>query len=459
MAFQNGFVWGAATAAYQIEGAWDIDGKGPSVWDRMSHWAGKIYHGQTGDTACDHYHRLDEDLDWMKQIGLTGYRFSFSWARILPEGAGEVNEKGLDFYDRMVDGLLERDIQPWGTLFHWCYPLALYNRGGWLNPSSPQWFADYTEVLAKRLGDRITHWMTLNEPQMFVGLGHHAGCHAPGLRLPKDDIARMIHHVLLSHGRAVEVLREHCAVPPVIGWAPAVGVSAVHPEFEQDAEVVEAARADQFCFKPEEDNIANRFSQWCDPVFLGTYPERFTSAFGRVLPKNWEADLPTIAAPIDFCGQNIYIAWGYWGRDAGGEIRFTKDLGDGWPRTHFGWPVTPEALYWGPVFFSERYQVPIVITENGMSGLDWISLDGAVHDPQRIDLTARYLRELRRAAADGVDVRGYFHWSLMDNFEWGEGFKHRFGLIHVDYMNNCRRTLKDSAHWYRRVIESNGAFL
>ena len=461
MAFRDDFAWGAATAAYQIEGAWNEAGKGPSVWDRMCRWPGKIYQGQTGEIACDHCHRLEEDLDLMAQIGLKAYRFSFSWPRILPEGTGAVNEAGLDFYDRLVDGLLARGIAPWGTLFHWDYPLALYRRGGWLNVSSPDWFADYAAVLAKRFGDRVTHWMTLNEPQMFIGLGHHVGCHAPGLKLPKEDIACAIHHVLLSHGRAVQALRGHCAQRPSIGWAPAVMVSAVKPGYEEDPDVVEAARTDQFCFKPEEDNIASRSAQWCDPVFRGVYPEAFVDAFGHVLPAGWEEDLTTISAPIDFCGQNIYIARSCWGRDGQGNIACTHEdeLGDGWPRTHFGWPVTPEALYWGPRFFSERYNMPIVITENGMSCHDWIAVDGAVHDPQRIDFTTRYLRELRRAAADGVEVGGYFHWSLMDNFEWAEGFRHRFGLIHVDYLDNRKRTLKDSARWYRSVIESNGADL
>lgn len=461
MAFRNDFAWGAATAAYQIEGAWSADGKGLSVWDQMAHWPGKIFQGQTGDVACDHYNRLDEDLDLMAEIGLKAYRFSFSWPRILPDGTGAVNEAGLVFYDRLVDGLLERDIAPWGTLFHWDYPLSLYHRGGWLNSESPAWFGRYAEVLAKRFGDRITHWMTLNEPSMFIGLGHDIGCHAPGLKLPRPDIARMMHHVLVAHGRAVQTLREYCKASPVIGWAPAVQVSAVEKAFESDAEVVATARDYQFDFDPVADNISRRAAPWCDPVFFGHYPEMFIAACGHALPTGWEADLPTISAPIDFCGMNIYIVEGYWKRNARGEIGWTHEdnLGDGYPRSLFNWPVTPEALYWGPKFFYERYGKPIVITENGLSCHDWVSLDKAVHDPQRIDLTTRYLCELRRAAADGIDVRGYFHWSLMDNFEWAEGYKHRFGLIHVDFAANQKRTLKDSASWYRRVIETNGTIL
>ena len=458
-AFRPDFTWGAATAAYQIEGGWNEDGKGPSVWDQMVRWPGKIHQGQTGDVACDHLHRLDEDLDLMAEIGLNAYRFSFSWPRILPAGTGAVNPAGLDFYDRLVDGLLERRIEPWATLFHWDDPLALYYRGGWMNSGSPGWFAEYAQVLAERFGDRVRNWITLNEPQIFVGLGHFLGRHAPGLQLPPDDIARMIHHVLVAHGRAVQVLREHCVKEPCIGWAPAVGVSAVDAAFESDDAVVQHAREGQFTFQPE-GNFAAGSAIWGDPVFLGSYPEGFVRAFEAALPEGWERDLETIRTPVDFCGMNIYAAREKHARDAGGELSWIREpaFGDGFPRTMFGWPVTPEALYWGPRFFYERYRVPIVITENGMSGHDWVALDGRVHDPARIDFTTRYLMELRRAVRDGVDVRGYFHWSLMDNFEWAEGFKHRFGLIHVDYASG-RRTMKDSARWYRDVIRTNGACL
>jgi beta-glucosidase len=459
MSFKNGFVWGAATASYQIEGAWNEDSKGLSVWDQMCRWPGRVYRGQTGNIACDHYHRLEEDLDLMAAVGLKAYRFSFSWPRILPDGTGAVNEAGLAFYDRLIDGLLARNITPWATLFHWDYPLALYHRGGWMHPDSPQWFADYATVLAARYGNRVRHWMTLNEPQIFIGLGHYLGIHAPGLKLPETDIALMIHRVLTAHGRAVQALRSHCTGPVSIGWAPAVGVASVALGFEGDAEVVAAARQAQFDALTD-GNIARGASVWCDPVFLGRYPEAFVEKFGAALPAGWEADLPEIAAPIDFCGMNIYIARERWSRDASGGLRCTHedDFGDGFPRTCFGWPVVPEALYWGPRFFHERYRRPIFITENGMSSHDWVALDGRVHDPARIDFTARYLREFRRAAQDGVEAGGYFHWSLMDNFEWAEGYKHRFGLIHVDYATQ-KRTLKDSAHWYRTVIESNGAAL
>lgn len=456
MSFKPGFTWGAATAAYQIEGAWNEDGKGPSVWDHFCRWPGKVFQGHTGDTACGHYHRLDEDLDLMAELGLRAYRFSIAWARLIPEGAGAVNPKGIAFYNRLIDGLLARGIQPWATLFHWDYPLALYHRGGWLNAESPRWFADYTRVVAEHFGDRVRHWMTLNEPQIFVGFGHFTGIHAPGLVLPPADIARITHNVLLAHGRAVAVLRERCGADARIGWAPAVTPSCVAEGFESDPEVVTDAREAMFRFSPG-GNMALGASVWCDPVFLGRYPEGFTERFGRDLPPGWEADLAAISAKLDFCGMNIYVAGGFHGRDAAGALSFTPgdQIPPGAPRTLFYWPVTPAALYWGPKFFSERYNVPIVITENGMSGHDWVALDGKVHDPHRIDYTARCLRELRRAAAEGVGIGGYFHWSLMDNFEWAEGYKQRFGLIHVDYATG-KRTPKDSALWYRGVIASNG---
>ena len=459
MAFKKDFTWGAATAAYQIEGAWNADGKGPSVWDQMVRWPGKVFQGHTGDVACDHYSRLDEDLDLMAAIGLKAYRFSVSWPRILPKGTGRVNEAGLDFYERMVDGLLERGIQPWCTLFHWDYPLALYHRGGWLNGDSPKWFEEYTGYLANRLGDRVKHWFTLNEPQIFVGLGHHVGVHAPGVKLPQEDIARIIHNVLLAHGRGVRALREHSKGCKV-GFAPCILPSMVFESFADDVELIETARRHQFRFDLEDANIASGTSIWCDPVFLGRYPEAFLDAFGDALPRQLQADLKLIRAPLDFCGINIYASWGRWQRDEQGAIEYIKDddYEPGYPRSLFGWPITPGSLYWGPRFLYERYGKPIVITENGMSCHDWVSVDGKVHDPQRIDFTTRYLRELERAARHGIDVQGYFHWSLMDNFEWAEGYKHRFGLIHVN-MSTGVRTPKDSADWYRKVIASNGTIL
>jgi len=452
--FVKDFVWGASTASYQIEGAVNEDGKAPSVWDQFAHWPGKTFMGQTADVACDHYHRMEEDVRLMQQMGLKGYRFSLCWPRIIPEGTGAVNAKGLDFYERLVDSLLAANIQPWVTLFHWDYPLALYQRGGWLNPDSAQWFADYTQVVVDRLGDRVEHWITLNEPQMFVGIGHQKGGHAPGLQLGLADLARITHNVLRAHGMSVQTLRTRSPKPCQIGWAPAVSVGAAYDR--DDPEVVEAARFGMFDLQKMED-FPSGSAVWNDAALLGKYPEKFIDALGYALPETWQEDMQTIHQPVDFCGMNIYAAWGGHARDADGEIRFrmAEASHPGFPKTLFNWPVTPEALYWGPRFFYERYGKPIVITENGMSSHDWVHLDGKVHDPARIDFTARYLRELHQAAAEGIPVQGYFHWSLMDNFEWAEGFRQRFGLIYVDY-NTGERIPKDSAHWYRTIIESNG---
>jgi len=453
MPFRDDFSWGAATASYQIEGAWNEDGKGLSVWDTFCEKPGAVQRGETGKVACDHYHRMAEDIDLMAEIGLNAYRFSISWPRVLPAGTGAICEQGLDFYDRLVDGLLAKGIQPWATLFHWDYPWDLFRQGGWLNDDSSKWFADYTKVIAEKLGDRVQNWMTLNEPQIFVGLGHQQGAHAPGLRMTPPDVIRIAHNVLLSHGRAAETLRATCAKTPVIGWAPAVGV---HSADRNDPGTVTALEEAFFKFN----GLENCFMEsvvWSDPALLGRYPEEYLAVAEPYLPASWSDDLAVIKQPLDFCGMNIYAGWGRYARNEQGEIEFVmhEHFADGYPHTLFGWPVEGQSLYWGPKLYADRYGLPIVITENGMSGHDWVHVDGKCHDPHRIDFVTRYLRELKAAAEDGVDVRGYFQWSLMDNFEWAEGYKHRFGLIHIDY-ESLKRTLKDSAYWYGDVIRSNG---
>ncbi len=444
--FPDHFIWGAATASYQIEGAAQEDGKGLSVWDMLCRQPGKIWNGHSGSTACDHYHRYQEDVSLMKQMGLKAYRFSLSWPRIIPTGFGRVNEKGLSFYDRLVDELLAANIQPWVTLFHWDYPYELFIRGGWLSPESPHWFADYAAIVCDRLSDRVTNWMTLNEPQCFIGLGHLDGYHAPGLKLGFHEVLLAAHHALLAHGRAVQVLRSRAKKTPIIGWAP-VGVSGVPAS--NSPEDIAACRTHHYQIKPG--SLWNN-TWWGDPPVLGHYPEEGLRAYGDAVPKFTEKDMRTIHQPLDFYGINVYgsplIKAGPDGQPQ--EVQRPT----GYPITQFYWEVTPENLYWAPKFLGERYKLPIVITENGMSGHDWVSTDGAVHDPARIDLTRRYLRELARGIANGNDVRGYFHWSLMDNFEWAEGYRQRFGLIHVDF-NTLKRTPKDSAAWYTGVIANN----
>jgi beta-glucosidase len=448
--FPEGFTWGCASAAYQVEGAWDSDGKGPSVWDAFVRREGVVWRGHTGDVACDHYHRYREDVALMKEMGLRAYRFSVSWPRVLPEGTGATNPRGLDFYDRLIDELLKGGIEPWVTCFHWDFPLALYRRGGWLNRDSAQWFADYAGLLSARFSDRVTHWMTQNEPQVFVGMGHLSGEFAPGDRLAFSEYLLAVHHALLAHGRAVLALRANAKKPLTVGYAPAS--DSYIPASGSPADVEAARRA---TFRVPRDYWHNAW--WIDPAILGRYPEEGVKLYGKDLPSFPASDLDVMRQPLDFLGINVYN-----GRtvkaDAGPEGWAAEPEPLGSPLTGNDWSVTPGALYWAPRFFHERYRLPIAITENGTCSRDWVSLDGQVHDATRVDFTARYLRELRRTIADGTPVRAYFHWSLLDNFEWAQGYKDRFGMVFVDYPTQ-KRTLKDSARWYREVVASNGASL
>lgn len=441
------FIWGAATASYQIEGG--TNERGLSVWDMLCRKPGAIWNGQTGDIACDHYRLWREDVALMKQIGLRGYRFSIAWPRVLPDGVGRVNKAGLDFYDRLVDELLAANVQPWVTLFHWDYPYELYCRGGWLNRDSIDWFADYTRIIVERLSDRVAHWMTMNEPQMFLALGHVAGVHAPGVKYADAEMLRACHHAFCAHGKAVQAIRATTKRPSQIGFAPAVFVK-IPPGNDLDV-----ARAAMFSVT-NRGHFNNAF--YIDPVVLGKYPEDHLRQFHDVLPPVRPGDMELMAQPLDFLGANIYGGVTVDPRPGNtGDYPERKEA-QGHPLTMMGWHVVPESLYWGPRFLAERYRLPVVITENGMSGHDWVGADGRVHDTYRIEFTRQYFQALKRAVHDGVDVRGYFHWSLLDNFEWAEGYKQRFGLVHVDYATQ-KRTPKDSAAWYAEVIRSNGESL
>lgn len=448
--FPEGFLWGASAAAFQIEGAWNEDGKGPSVWDVHCHRPGVTYQGHTGDVACDHYHRYAEDVGLMKQMGLQAYRLSVAWPRVLPEGVGRINEKGLAFYDRLIDELLAKGIQPWVTLFHWDYPQALFLKGGWLNRDSPAWFAEYAAAVVDRLSDRVQHWMTLNEPQIFLGPEFGDSTSSPSLRPVPAERLLTAHHALMSHGRACQVIRARAKKPPTVGWAP-IGWGK-WPATESPADVDAARRA----------TIDITQASWwnntwfADPIVFGTYPEDGIKTYGVPMDFVKPGDMDLIRQPIDFYGVNIYFADRVKaGADGTPEI---VPFPPGWPQSALRWNVTPEVLRWVPRFLYERYKVPLYVTENGMSGTDWASGDGRVHDPYRIDFTRRYLRQLRLAIEDGADIRGYFHWSFIDNCEWSSGYKERFGLIYVDFETQ-QRTIKDSGHWYRRVIETNGASL
>jgi beta-glucosidase len=450
VSFPENFAWGAATASYQVEGAAAEDGKGLSVWDMFSREPGKILSGHRGDVACDHYHRYREDAGIMAEIGLRAYRFSISWPRVLPEGTGKVNEKGLAFYDRLVDALLEAGIEPWATLFHWDFPYALYCRGGWLNRDVSDWFAEYAGIVAGRLSDRVTHWMTHNEPQVYLGMGHLTGEHAPGLGLSLAQVLLAAHHSNLAHGRAVQAIRANARKTPSVGFALC---GLLNMPATDSAADVEAARRN--CFSVRERNCWN-YTWFADPMVLGSYPEDGVALFGADMPEIRAGDMETICQPLDFFGTNFYFSDKVAAAE-NGEWTVERSA-DTEPNTNYGFPMTPDGLYWAPRFIYERYRLPVVITENGMSGLDWVTEEGCVPDRQRIDFHRRYLKAFERAIDEGVPALGYFVWTLMDNFEWQHGYRQRMGLVHVDYRTQVR-TLKDSAYWYRDVIRSNGAAL
>jgi beta-glucosidase len=470
--FPPDFLWGAATAAYQVEGAHDVDGKGPSIWDMMVRKEGAIPNGVTGDIACDHYNRMKEDVAMMKEMGLKAYRFSVSWPRILPEGTGEVNQKGLDFYSALVDELIAAGIEPCVTLYHWDLPLALHHRGGWMNREIAEWFADYATIVGRALGDRVKWWITINEPSVFTVCGYVLGNHAPGVKLSVTEALRCLHNVLLAHGKGTMALRAACLQTVKIGMSPA-GNSKI-PDTETP-ENIEAARRSLF-------TVAGQ-TMWdmalvMDPVHLGKYPEDGPAAFGSKWHNPSEEDLKIIHQPLDFIGFNCYT--GIRVRAGGGakEGMLATSLGGGgnvasvapedlpYPQEHptgmLNWlMVAPEALYWKARFYNERYghgKLPIIVTENGLCCADWVGLDGHVHDGARIEFLYSYLRNFKRAAAEGIPLGGFFQWTLMDNFEWAEGYKPRFGLVHVDFATQ-KRTWKDSAYWYRDVIACNGANL
>lgn len=448
MKFPSDFIWGAAVSSYQVEGAYREDGRGMSIWDMACHHQNIVRNGDTGDTACDQYHRWREDIGLMKEIGIRAYRMSISWPRILPDGIGQVNQKGLDFYLRFVDELVNSGITPYITLFHWDFPYALYRKGGMLNSDSSDWFAEYAGTVIQKLSDLAAHWITLNEPQCFIDLGHRTAFHAPGLNLPMNEVLLAAHNLLLAHGKMVMAMRAAAKQPLQIGIAPVCVV--VCPEKETDTET---AREETFCVKP---GTTYNNTWWTDPVFLGSYPKDGLRIYEKDLPPIGADDMKIIHQPIDFLGQNIYH--GTVVRKAlNGKADYIREKA-GAEMTDMGWYVVPQSLYWGPRFFYERYHKPIIMTENGMANQDWISSDGMVHDPQRIEFMRRYLKENLRAIEDGVDVRGYFYWSLLDNFEWEKGYSKRFGLVHVDYENQKRR-VKDSGRWYRRIIDSNGEIL
>ncbi len=435
--FPDGFTWGAATSAYQIEGAWDEDGKGESIWDRFCREPGKIAGGDRGDRACDHYHRSREDVALMRQIGLGAYRFSVSWPRVQPLGRGAVAAAGLDFYSRLVDTLLEAGVEPWPTLFHWDLPQALQDGGGFADRATVDRFADYAGLVAERLGDRVRNWTVFNEPQIFALLGHLRGEHAPGLADP-FVYARVAHHVNLAQGRALAAIRA-ARVDANIGTA--LQIPPIHPATASDADRDAALRFD---------GLMNRW--YLDPLLRGRYPEDTLAKLELLGVPIEPGDLEVCHAGFDFIGVNYYFRV-FVRHDPQVPLFELSPTGHppaGAERTAMGWEVYPAGL--GEVLARLRteYDNPVVVvTESGCA------VDEPLHDARRIGYLRRHLSALHRAIEQGSRVTGYFVWSLLDNFEWAFGYDKRFGLVHVDY-DTLARTPKDSAAWYARVIADNG---
>lgn len=439
MGFSEDFLWGAASAAYQVEGAYNEDGKGLGIWDVLSE--GHVVHNENGHMACDHYHRYKEDVALMKEMGLKTYRFSISWPRVLPEGSGKVNEKGIQFYRNLVDELKNAGIEPMITLFHWNLPYELHKKGGWQNPEIVEWFAEYTKVVIEALSDKVRYWMTFNEPQCFIGISYKRGIHAPFIDEPKA-LAGCTRNVLMAHGRAVQMIRKYAVLKPMIGMAPCGGISVPESNSTDD---IETARKQSFTAKD-----VFSIAWWCDAPILGTFPQEACDELG-VDSLFDEEEMKLVCQPLDFFGFNVYQSMGWPLLKDGYSVNSYQ----GCPRTTMEWPVTPEVMYWLARFLTDRYKLPVLITENGMSNIDFVMLDGKVHDPQRIDFVHRYLLSLKKAVEEGYPVMGYTYWSIMDNFEWADGYDKRFGLIHVNYQT-FERTLKDSAYWYAEVIRCNG---
>ena len=441
LTFPPQFYWGTATASYQIEGGWNEDGKGESIWDTFSHTPGKIRDGSTGDVACDHYHRWKEDVALMKEIGCNAYRFSISWPRVIPKGKGKVNPLGLSFYDRLVDALLEANITPFITLYHWDLPQALQDEGGWANRDTAYYFAEYASVIAHKLGDRVKHWITHNEPWVVAWIGYGWGEHAPGIRNEKVAI-QVSHHLLLSHGLAVEVLRD---ISPDSEIGITLNLSPIHPASDSEEDKLAASRQDGFL---------NRW--FLDPVFRGHYPPDILELFSANAPKVMPGDMAIISRRVDFVGINYYSR---------GIVRFNPKAGplqaegvapEGAEFTEMGWEIYPPGIYEIIMRVWKDYQPKkIYITENGAAFADEIAPDGGVHDPKRIDYLREHFIQAHRAIEEGANLCGYFIWTLMDNFEWAHGFTKRFGIVYTDYPTQ-RRIMKDSALWYKNVIKENG---
>jgi len=434
-AFPHDFVWGAATASYQIEGAAREDGRGESVWDRFCATPGKVRNGDTGDVACDFYHRYRDDVALMRELGLDAFRFSVAWPRVLPDGRGRVNEAGLDFYDRLVDELLAHGLEPFATLFHWDTPQALEDAGGWPVRATAEAFVEYAELVAARLGDRVRYWTTHNEPWVHAWIGHAWGEHAPG-RTSEADAVATAHHLLLSHGWAVDVIRRSAADAQV-----GITLNLAHAYAASDTPEDEAAAW-------RVDGEGNRW--FLDPIYRGAYPADLLERNETVAPLVQDGDLDAIGAPLDFLGVNNYFRFVVSATDNGPRIERNPEAQE----TDMGWEVYPDGLHRLLVRVAHDYAPPaIYVTENGAAFGDVRGHDGRVHDPERTAYIASHIEAVSRAVADGAPVKGYFVWSLLDNFEWAFGYSKRFGIVYVDYPT-LERVPKDSFYWYRDSIAS-----
>jgi beta-glucosidase len=444
LTFPPRFVFGTATAAYQIEGAVDVDGRGRSIWDTFSHTPGRTFEGDTGDVAAEHYVRYREDVALMAELGLPAYRFSVAWPRVQPDGAGRIERRGLDFYSRLVDELLAHDVAPWLTLYHWDLPQGLQDHGGWADRDTAARFAEYAGVVIDALGDRVRHWSTLNEPMCSSLLGYQAGVHAPGER-DAARAARAVHHLLLGHGLAAEVARDRGVddLGITLNLSPVEGVSDAVAD-------VDAAR--------RVDGQHNRL--FLDPILRGAYPEDVAAdleAAGAPLPVR-DGDLAVISAPLNWLGVNYYFrtlvraADGPVGKPYPWIGPPVEEVDPEGPTTTMGWGVHPDGFTEMLLRLRDEYPgIPLVVTENGSAWPDQVGPDGRVHDPERVDYLLRHLEAAAGSIAQGVDLRGYFAWSFMDNFEWARGYAQRFGLVHVDYATQ-RRTPKDSAEVYAQIV-------
>jgi len=440
--FPNGFIWGSATASYQVEGAVKEDGRGASVWDTFSHTPGKTHAGDTGDVADDHFHRFKTDIGLMKALGVKGYRFSVAWPRIFPDGTGAPNPKGFDFYNRMLDELLANGIEPFCTLYHWDLPQKLEDKGGWQSRDTAQAFAEYAGFAAGKLSDRVKHFMTINELRTFVELGYAQGTHAPGLKLDPAGVAQVSHFAVLGHGLAVQAIRAKAKSGTKVGLAD--NATATVPVIETPEHIEAATRA------MREEN-----AMFLSVIQEGRYTDAYLKRLGAAAPKVAPDDLKIIGSKLDFLGLNVYQPT-YVRADSSSIGYAVVPPPASYPHMFSSWlTVGPEALYWSPKLVAKIWGVnEIYITENGASSADVLTPEGKVLDTDRVMYLRNYITQLQRGVAEGVPVRGYFLWSLLDNYEWADGYEKRFGIHYVDFTTQ-KRTPKLSAEFYREVIARN----